>query len=156
METGATKVGAASRVFAHRIGEAFELAAPYIFEVGTVGPRSCGFIKEHRHVETPPDFQAGLPRQQRALIKLDAGNGNKGNHVGCTNSRVNSLLASEVNEFGCLAGTAHCGLDYGCRLSCDGDDGAIVVRIHRPVEEAHTLNMHCSNNRLDTAHISAL
>jgi hypothetical protein len=153
MQTGTAEVRTARRIFANRVGKAFELAAPHFFKVRPIGAGCGSFVKEDRHIEAPPDLEAGLPRQQRALLELDAGNGNEGDYVGRPDAGVDSLLASEVNEFCRFSGASDGSLNYGRGFAGDGDDGAIVIGIHGPVEEANAVDMHCGYDCLDAARV---
>ena len=156
MQAGTTQVRPTSRIVANRVPQPLELPAAHLFQVGPVGPRGRGFIKEHRHTEAPPDFQARLAGQQDALLQLDAGDGHKGNYVRGADARVDTLLAGQVDQFGGLACPAHRRFDHRGGLSGDGHYGAVVVRIHRPVEQAHPLHAHRGHNRLDPPGIPAL
>jgi hypothetical protein len=153
MQAGTAEVGAARRVLANRIGEAFELPSPHLFQVGPVRTSGRSFIKENGNIETPPDFEAGLPRQERALVELDARNGNEGNYVGRADAGVDAMLPGQIDQLGCLAGTAHSGLNHRGWISGNGDNGAIVVGIHGPIEQAHAFDAHCSHDGFDAARI---
>ncbi len=91
-------------------------------------------VKESRirlwHVEATPDLQARLPGEPRALLQLDAGDGDKRDNIGRADAGMNAFLASQVDEFGCLAHAAHGGLDHRRRIAGHGDHGAIVVGVH--------------------------
>ncbi len=55
----------------------------------------------------------------------------------------------EVDEFGGFACGADRGFDDAGGSACDGDDGAIVRGVERPVEEADAFNLHGGDDLLD-------
>ena len=132
------------------------MSAAHLFQVGAIGPCGRRFVKEDRHVEAAPDLQACLPGQQHALLQLDAGDRNKGNYVGRADAGMNALLAGQVDQFDGFASAAHGRLDHRSGSAGDGHHGAIVVGIHRPVEQVHSLDAHRGHNGLDPPGIRAL
>jgi hypothetical protein len=66
------------------------------------------------------------------------------------------LLAGQIDQLGRLACSAYRRLDHRGRFAGDGHDRAIVIGIHRQVEEEHSLHAHRSHNGLDPPDIFAL
>ncbi len=64
---------------------------------------------------------------------------------------MDSYLAGEIDKLGCFAGGTDGGFDDCIGRSGDCDDGAIVGRIERPVQQAHSLYLHGSDDLLDLA-----
>src|SRR5580692_2993328 len=62
---------------------------------------------------------------------------------------MNSVLGGEVDEFGRAACATDSRFDDRGGRSRDGDHRAVVVRIERPVEEAHAFDAHGAEDRLD-------
>jgi hypothetical protein len=156
MQAGAAKIGPERRVFTHSIAQAFKLTAAHVFEIGSVGARGGSFIKKYRHAEPPPNFKTGLAGEQDALFQFDAGDGHERDYVGRADARMDPLLPGQVDQLGGFSGTANRCLNHCSGLSGDGNDRAIVVRIHRPVKQMHSLDAHRGNNRLDATGIPAL
>ena len=77
---GPPRSGRRDGLLAHAIPKSLELAAPHVFQIGAIGPGRRSLVKENGNAEPPPDFQAGLTRQQHALLKLDPRNGDEWNH----------------------------------------------------------------------------
>ena len=136
--------------------QAFELAAAHVFKIGAVGPGRRRLIEIDGNAEAPPDFEAGLAGQHDALLQLDAGDGHERDHVCRADAGMGSLLAGQVDQLNGLARAAHRGFHDGGRLTGQGDDRAVVVGIHRPVEQAHSVHAHRGHNGLDPPGIGAL
>jgi len=96
-----------------------------------------------------PDFRPSLASEERALLERDAADGNEGDDVGSADAGMDALLGCEVDELGCAACSANGRFDDGGRRTGDGDYGAVVIGIERPVEEAHALYLHGGDDRLD-------
>ena len=82
--------------------------------------------------------------------------GHERNHIGRANARMNSLLAGQIDQLSRLAHAAHRCLDHRGRLAGNRHHRAIVVRIHRPVQQMHSIPPHGGHNRLDPPGICAL
>ena len=87
------------------------------------------------------------------MFQLDAGDGHKGNHVCRADAGINPLLAGQVDQLGSFAGAAHRGLDHRGRIAGNRHNGAIVRRVHGPVEQMHSRNTHRGHNGADLARI---
>src|SRR5271170_6656176 len=69
---------------------------------------------------------------------------------------MNTLLRGEVDQLRRPAYTAKRGFGHGQRRAGNRYDGAIVVRIARPVEQVDTLDPHRGDDREDLAFIHPL
>ena len=139
---GAADVGAAGSVAAGCVTETFELTLADIFELDAIGTGGCCSVEVDGNAVAAPDEKASLTGEDGALGERGAADGNEGDDIGGTDARVNTVLLGEVDEFGCFAGSADGSFDYTCRRAGDGDDGAVVSLVERPVEQTNALNVH--------------
>jgi hypothetical protein len=65
------------------------------------------------------------------------------------------FLASQVDQLDGLSHAKNRGLDDGSRRPGDGHDGAVMCRIHSPIEQAHPLHIHRGHNGFDAPGIPA-
>ena len=151
---GSAHVGTARRLTQHRVAQAFKLAAADFFEQGAVGSRGGGFVEIDGNLIALPDFRAGLAGEERALLEGDVADGDEGDDVGRADAGMHAHLGGKVDELGGAAGGANRGLDDGRRRAGDGDDGAVVVGVERPIEQVHPLDVHGRDDGLD--HLAAV
>ena len=66
-----------------------------------------------------------------------------------------ALLLRQIDEFRSLTDSANGGLDDSFRSAGDGNDGAVVIGIERPVEQVHALDVHRANDLADLCGVAA-
>jgi len=151
----AADVGAAGSIAACGIAETFELAAADIFEQDAVGARGGGSVEIDGNTVAAPDEEAGLTREDGALGEGGSADGDEGDDIGGADAGMHAVLGCEVDEFGGFAGGADGSLDDAAGRAGDGDDGAIVCGVERPIEEAHAFDLHGGDDLLDLGCVGA-
>ena len=142
VKLGAADVGAAGGIAAGGVAQAFELTLADVFELDAVGAGGGGSVEVDGNTVAPPDLEAGLTGEHGALGKGDAADGDEGDDVGGADAGMDAVLLGEVDELGGLAGGADGGLDDAVGSAGDGDDGAVVGRVERPVQQTNALDLH--------------
>ncbi len=137
-----THIGLPGGIFPSRIEQTFKLAATNILEENAVGAGGGGTVKVDGDTITPPDLKASLTSEHGALRKRDAANGNEWNDVCGSDTGVNTLLASQIDELRGLAGCTNCSLYYCFRSPRYGYDGTIMGGIERPIQETNAFDLH--------------
>src|ERR1019366_114372 len=136
--------------------QSLKLTPAYVVKIGAVRTGCGALVEVHRQAKTPPYLEACLASEHDALLQLDVGNGNERNDVGRTDARVHALLSGEIDQLYSFAGSAYRRLNHGPGLARDGHDGAVVVGVHRPIEQPHPGHPHRGYDRLDATGISTL
>ena len=145
----ATDVGAAGSIAAGGVAETFELTATNIFEQNAVGAGGGCSVEVDGNTVAAPDEEASLTGEDGALGEGGSANRDEGDDVGGADAGMDAVLGCEVDDFGSFAGGANGSLDDAAGRAGDGDDGAIVCGVERPIEETHAFDLHGSDDLLD-------
>jgi hypothetical protein len=63
---------------------------------------------------------------------------------------VSALLAGQIDDLRRLARGAYRRFHHRGRLSGDRHHRAVMIRIHRPIQQVHAIHPHRGHNRLHT------
>ena len=85
----------------------------------------------------------------------DAVNRDKRHDIGRAHARVRALMFGEIDQLGGLPDPANGGFLNGFTLADQGDDAAVVVGIHLPVEEIDAGDLHGFDNGIDFGRVAA-
>jgi len=86
----------------------------------------------------------------------DAADGHKRDDIGGADTRMDAALGSQIDELGCLAGSANGSLDDSLRRAGNGHHGAIMVAVQRPIQQRDPLDAHSVENGMHFFAIHAL
>src|ERR1700693_636382 len=78
--------------------QAFELSAPDVFKVDTIGSRGRGLVEKYRDAVASPYFVADSTGERDAIVERHAFDRNKRNDIGRANARMRALMDRQVNE----------------------------------------------------------
>jgi hypothetical protein len=80
----------------------------------------------------------------------------KRNHVGGSHPGMRSLVNIQINQLRSLTDASNGGFLNGVAFSSNGNDTAIVVAVHFPVEEEDSFDLHGIDNGVDLGFVAAL
>src|SRR5262245_8582764 len=90
------------------------------------------------------------------LVETHAENWNERQHVGSTQSRVDALMRSHVDQFTCSRYGAESRFDNSLGSGNEGDHGAIVVRIDMSIKNTRRLDgIDCPRKQLNSFELTA-
>src|ERR1700744_6008090 len=121
-----------------------------------IRPRGGGLVEVARNAEALPYFRTGLTRKHDALRQRDSADRDERNDVRRAHARMFALLLREVDQLCSFADTANRGLNHRLRGAGDGDNGAVVIRVERPVEQMHAVDMHRADDLANLGAVTAL
>ena len=68
---------------------------------------------------------------------------------------MQTFLRGQIDQLYGFAYAANGGLEHRGRFAGNGDHGAIVIRVFRPIQQSHTFNAHRRHNGFDTPGVPA-
>ncbi len=155
VEFGSADIGAAGGVTPGGVAEALELATADVFEQDAVGAGGCGSVEVDGDAVPAPDEETGLAGEEGAVRERRSADGDEGDDVGGTDAGVDAVLTGEVDQFGGLACSANGGFNDTLRSAGDGDYGAVMGCVERPVQQAHTFYLSGGDNLPDSGGVCA-
>jgi hypothetical protein len=139
---GTTNIGTPGGVTASGIAETFELAFTNILEKDSVRPGCSGSIVIDGNTVATPDKEPCLSSEDGAFGQRGTADRNKGDNVRGADARMDTVLLSEVNEFGSLTRGTYGGFDDGLWRTRDGDNRTVMRRVKGPVQKTDALDLH--------------
>jgi hypothetical protein len=90
------------------------------------------------------------------LLQLDSLQRHERNYVCRADARMDALLARQVDGLRRLARGPHRRFHNCGWLSGNRHHRAVMIRVHRPIEQMHAIHPHGGHNRLHTGGVSPL
>ena len=139
-----------------RIPQAFELSAANVFQIDAVRPGSRSLVKVHRHTEPSPNLQSSLTRKHRTLSQREAAHRHERHHISRANPRMDAILLCQVDQLRRPSYASHGRLQHRCWRTRDCHHRPVMRRVHRPIQKAHRINLHCRYDLSDLGRVNAL
>ena len=149
------KIGLARGVGRYFGTDPFELTAANILKVLAFGRGCGGFVKIDRDVEAFRDLGSDVARHGNAVFNSHPIDRNKWHDIGCSHARVRTLMLGQIDQLRGLPYPANGGFLNGFTLADQGDDRAVMVRIHLAVEEIDAWDLHGFDNGIDFGRVAA-
>src|SRR5581483_12099128 len=155
MNTRLAVIGLAGRVGGNLVADAFKLPPPDDLEVLALGRGGRSFVEIDRNAEAARDLRPHVLRHGYTIFQGHAFNGDEGDDVGSAHARMRALVRGEVDQLGGFSDAADGGFLDGFALADEGNDAAIVVRIHLAVEEVDAGQLHGFHDGVDFGLVTA-
>ena len=135
---------------------AFELSAPYVFQILPLRRSRSSFVQVNRNLITLPDLLAHMARHGDAIFEGDSVDGDEWHNVRSSHAGMGSLMLTQIDQLGGLAHATNGGFLDRLPLADEGDDRAIVIRVHFAVEKINAIDLHGMDDGVNSCFVPAL
>ncbi len=135
VQLAVAEIGKTIGIGPHQVAQSLESTAADIFQIDAVRPPRRRFVEVNRHPQTAPDLLAGYRSQSRAGLQRDAAYRNERHNVRRADPRVDTGLTVEIDRFHGARHRANRRLLHSVRGTGEGDDGTVVIRVERHVQD---------------------
>ena len=96
-----------------------------------------------------------MARHGHTVLEREALNRNERHHIRCAHTGMRPLMLVQVNQLGCLAHPANRRFLNGFSFARQGEDTAIVVRVHFAVQQVNTVHLHGVDDGINSSPVTA-
>src|ERR1035438_7258035 len=143
-------------IFLQFFAQPLVLTATDAFQVDAIRARGGSFVEKNWDAIAFPDFMTDAASKGNAILQGNARDWDEGDDVGGADAGVRAGMHVHVDQFEGLAGTENGRFANRFGVACEGDDAAIVIGVHFPVEDVDIGDAaHGLDNRIDLGGVAA-